>query len=128
MNVYIMFCMIMHLVFSVISTAVQKDNFSDFTFPSQDTMLKNSGFVDSFGLPYASIVIPSSVLENASLSRKCACKVYIYANSKDCDHIYTYRKYSGCSKWYVVSNNTEIATKLYCQVMDSIIYIHVLHT
>lgn len=46
------------------------DNFSDFIFPSQDTMLKNSDFVDPFGLPYASIVIPSSVLENASLSRK----------------------------------------------------------
>ena len=65
--------MIMHLMYLVISTAVQTNNFSDFTFPSQDTMLRNSVFVDSFGLPYASIVIPSSVLENASLSRKCTC-------------------------------------------------------
>lgn len=63
--------MIMYLMFLVISTAVQTNNFSNFTFPSQDTVL--SGFVDSFGLPYASIVIPSSVLENASLSRKCTC-------------------------------------------------------
>ena len=61
----------MNFLFLVISTSVQMDNFSDFTFPSQDTMLKNSDFVDSFGLPYASIVIPSSVLKNASLSRKC---------------------------------------------------------
>ena len=60
-------------MFLVISTEVQVDNFSDFTFPSQDAMLRNSVFVDSFGLPYASIVIPSSVLENASLSRKYTC-------------------------------------------------------
>lgn len=61
----------MHLLFLVISTEVQMDNFSDFTFPSQHSMLNNSDFVDSFGTPYASIVIPSSVLRNTSVSRKC---------------------------------------------------------
>ena len=44
------------------------DNISDIFFPSQSTVL-NSSFADSSGLPYASIVIPSSVLNKASLLR-----------------------------------------------------------
>ena len=50
------------------------DNISDIFFPPQSTVL-NSSFAESSGLPYASIVIPSSVLNEASLLRMFLCQM-----------------------------------------------------
>ena len=66
----VLYAGIMHLVFYVvISAKAQMDDISDIIFPSQDTML-NSNFVDASGMPYASIVIPSSILKSTSSLRK----------------------------------------------------------
>ena len=53
----------------VLSTRVQTDRFSDIQFPASDTVA-NTSFVDAFGVPLASIVIPASLIANNSVSSR----------------------------------------------------------
>ena len=49
----------------VLSTRVQAGSFSDIQFPTID-IVTDTSFVDAFGVPLASIVIPASVITNTS--------------------------------------------------------------
>ena len=114
MIIIVIFVILLAISDIVLSTVVQVDNISDILFPPQNTVL-NSSFAGPSGLPYASIVIPSSVLKRTSLLRKFACQMkqhwtYLCSSAQTMDQlllvVFCIAQYQGCYQTIPSSNES----------------------